>query len=246
MTSEPLRIAMWSGPRNMSTTMMRSFGARADTVCVDEPFYAAYLHLTGLRHPMSDEIFAAQSSDPAEVAADMMSCPDPHARVFYQKHMTHHMVPEVPRDWMQACRNVFLIRHPARVIPSYARKMETVSLDAIGFPQQLSLFEEAARLEGRTPLVVDSTDILRDPPGMMATLCAELGLDWRDDMLSWPEGARPEDGVWAPHWYDAVWTSTGFGPAPGARSDVAPELAEIYAEALEIYDTLAANRLVRG
>lgn len=243
MTSEPLRIAMWSGPRNMSTTMMRSFGARADTVCVDEPFYAAYLHLTGLRHPMSDEIFVAQSSDPNDVAADMMSCPDPQARVFYQKHMTHHMVPEVPRDWMQACRNVFLIRHPARVIPSYARKMETVSLDAIGFPQQLSLFEEAQRLEGRTPLVVDSTDILRDPPGMMAALCAELGLDWSEDMLSWPEGARPEDGVWAPHWYDAVWNSTGFGPAPGERPEVKPEQAEIYAQALEIYDALAERRL---
>ncbi|MCR9079452.1 MAG: HAD family hydrolase [Hyphomonadaceae bacterium] len=246
MTSEPLRIAMWSGPRNMSTTMMRSFGARADTVCVDEPFYAAYLHLTGLRHPMSDEIFAAQSSDPEDVAADMTSCPDPQARVFYQKHMTHHMVPAVPRDWMQACRNVFLIRHPARVIPSYARKMETVSLDAIGFPQQLSLFEEAKRLEGRTPVVVDSTDILRDPPGIMAALCTELGLDWSEDMLSWPEGARPEDGVWAPHWYDAVWNSTGFGPAPGERVEVQPELAGIYAEALDIYERLAEHRLVKG
>lgn len=234
---------MWSGPRNMSTTMMRSFGSRADTVCVDEPFYAAYLDLTGLRHPMSDEIFAAQSRDPADVAADMASCPDPEARVFYQKHMTHHMVEGVPRDWMAACRNVFLIRHPARVIPSYARKMPDVSLEAIGFPQQLSLFEQAARLEGQTPLVVDSTDILRDPPAMMRALCRALDLDWTAEMLSWPAGERPEDGVWAPHWYDAVWASTGFGPAPGERPAVAAELADIYQPALEIYDTLAAHRL---
>jgi len=243
MTENCLRIAMWSGPRNMSTTMMRSFGARADTVCVDEPFYAAYLQLTGLRHPMSDEIFAAQSSNPAEVAADMISCPDPQARVFYQKHMTHHMVPEVPRAWMQACRNVFLIRHPARVIPSYARKMETVSLEAIGFPQQLSLFEEAARLEGRTPVVVDSTDILRDPQGMMRTLCDALDLAWTDDMLTWSAGRKPEDGAWALHWYDAVWRSTGFGPAPGPRPAITPDLQNIYDEALEIYDHLAEHRL---
>jgi len=243
MTTEPLRIAMWSGPRNMSTTMMRSFGARADTVCVDEPFYAAYLHLTGLRHPLTDEIFAAQSRDPAEVAADMQACPDPDALVFYQKQMTHHMVDGVPRDWMAACRNVFLIRHPARVIPSYARKMQEVSLEAIGFPQQLSLFEHAMQLEGRPPLVVDSTDILRHPPAMMAALCEALGLDWSEDMLAWPEGARPEDGVWAPHWYDAVWSSTGFGPPPGQRPDVDPDLRQIYEEALDIYDTLAAHRL---
>ena len=243
MTDDCLRIAMWSGPRNMSTTMMRSFGARADTVCVDEPFYAAYLKLTGLRHPMSDEIFACQSSDPASVAADMAGCPVPDTQVFYQKHMTHHMVDEVPRDWMVACRNVFLIRHPARVIPSYARKMDEVSLEAIGFPQQLSLFERAEQLEGRTPLVVDSTDILRDPPAMMSALCGALGLDWTEDMLAWPAGAKPEDGAWAPHWYDAVWRSTGFGPAPGERPVIAEDLRHVYDPALEIYESLARYRL---
>lgn len=243
MKSEPLRIAMWSGPRNMSTTMMRSFGARADTVCVDEPFYAAYLKLTGLKHPMSEEIFASQSSDPGCVAADMANSPDPEARVFYQKHMTHHMVAEIPRDWMAACRNVFLIRHPARVIPSYARKMDEVSLEAIGFPQQLSLFEQATRLEGRTPLVIDSTDILRDPPAMLEALCAALDLAWTEDMLSWAAGAKPEDGAWASHWYDAVWRSTGFGPAPGARPRVSEKLRHVYEPALEIYETLATHRL---
>lgn len=239
----PLRIAMWSGPRNMSTTLMRSFGSRADTVCVDEPFYAAYLDLTGLRHPMSDEIFAAQSRDPHQVASDMASCPDPAANVFYQKHMTQHMVPGVPRDWMTACRNVFLIRHPARVIPSYARKMQHVSLEAIGFPQQLSLFEDARRLNPETPLVIDSSDILRDPRAMMNALCAALGLSWTDAMLSWPAGQRPEDGVWGPHWYDAVWQSTGFGPPPDKRPEIAPEHREIHEEALAIYDQLAAHRL---
>lgn len=243
MSRTPVRIAMWSGPRNMSTTMMRSFGARADTVCVDEPFYAAYLHLTGLKHPLTEAIFASQSCDPSKVAADMRSSPDPTARVFYQKHMTHHMVDGISRDWMVACRNVFLIRHPARVIVSYQRKMQHVSLEAIGFPQQLSLFEHAASLEGRVPLVIDSTDILRDPPGMMAALCKALSLDWSDAMLSWPEGARPEDGAWAPHWYDAVWRSTGFGPIPGARPNVPPEHADIYAQALEIYEHLAEHRI---
>lgn len=243
MSEALLRIAMWSGPRNMSTTMMRSFGARADTVCVDEPFYAAYLDKTKLRHPMSDEIFASQSRDPATVAEAMTGCPDPSARVFYQKQMTHHMVEGVPRDWMAACRNVFLIRHPSRVIPSYVRKMDEVSLEAIGFPQQLDLFEAAQALDGAAPLVIDSNDILRDPGTMLRLLCQALGLDWSDDMLSWPAGRRPEDGAWAPHWYDAVWHSTGFGPAPGARPEIDPRLRNVYEPALEIYQMLAAHRL---
>ena len=243
MMQDPLRIAMWSGPRNMSTTLMRSFGARADTVCVDEPFYAAYLKLTGLRHPMSDEIFAAQSSDPDRVGQDMIRWPDPSARIFYQKHMTHHMVPEISRDWMAACCNVFLIRHPAYVISSYARKMPEVSLQAIGFPQQLGLFRQAQDLEGQAPIVVDSTDILRAPEPMLRALCAVLGIPWSENMLSWPAGPRPEDGAWAPHWYDAIWRSTGFAEAPEDLPEVPPDLQGIHDEALAIYEELAAFRL---
>lgn len=243
MTEAPLRIAMWSGPRNMSTTMMRSFGARSDCLCVDEPFYAAYLKATGLRHPMSDEIFASQSSIPEEVIASLTGPIEPDASVHYQKHMTHHMIAEIPRDWMAACRNVFLIRHPARVIPSYARKMETVSLEAIGFPQQLSLFERAAELEGQAPLVVDSTDILRAPEAKLQALCAALGIDWQPDMLAWSAGPKPEDGAWAPHWYDAVWTSTGFAEAPGLLPEVLDLHQAIYEQALAIYETLSQHRL---
>lgn len=243
MTPEPLRIAMWSGPRNMSTTMMRSFGARPDTVCVDEPFYAAYLDQTGLRHPMTEEIFATQSRDPVAVARDMTDCPDAAASVFYQKHMTHHMVEGIPRDWMAACRNVFLIRHPARVIASYARKMDDISLAAIGFSQQLSLFEQAKALEGRPPLVIDSTDILRDPKGMTQALCSALEIEWHPEMLAWSAGEKPEDGAWAPHWYDAVWRSTGFGPAPDGLPEMGTEMASIYDEALLIYHRLAAHKL---
>ncbi|MEL6416830.1 MAG: HAD family hydrolase [Pseudomonadota bacterium] len=243
MTASPLRIAMWSGPRNMSTTMMRSFGARSDCQCVDEPFYAAYLKATGLVHPMSEEIFASQSSAPDQVISRLTGPIEPEAPVFYQKHMTHHMVSEIPRDWMAACRNVFLIRHPARVIPSYARKMETVSLEAIGFPQQLSLFKRAAELQGQTPLVIDSTDILRDPEVKLRALCTAMGIEWQAEMLTWPAGPKPEDGAWAPHWYDAVWKSTGFGDAPAELPDVPNQHQAIYEEALAIYETLAAHRL---
>ena len=243
MTDPCLRIAMWSGPRNMSTTMMRSFGARADTECVDEPFYAAYLKLTGLRHPMSDEIFASLSTNPREVIADL-TCPselDPP--IFYQKHMTHHMVPDLGRHWMRDCKNVFLIRHPARVIASYARKMETVTLGAIGFPQQLSLFETAASFEHQPPIVIDSDDILRNPETMLQRLCESLQIDWDPAMLTWSSGPKPEDGAWAPHWYDAVWRSTGFGPPPGALPEVPQACSGVLEEALEIYETLSHHRL---
>ena len=243
MIPEPLRVAMWSGPRNMSTTMMRSFGARADTVCVDEPFYAAYLRRTGAPHPMLDEIFAAQSANEAEIITQLTACQDRSVRIFYQKHMTHHMVAGVSRHWMASCRNVFLIRHPAHVIASYVRKMDQVTLDDIGLQQQLSLFEDAETVEGRPPLVIDSTDILHAPEAMLKNLCSALEIAWDPAMLSWPPGPKPEDGPWAPHWYDAVWRSTGFGPPPVDVPMIDASLSSFYRDALEIYEWLAAHRI---
>ena len=49
---------MWSGPRNISTAMMRSFGNRNDCFVVDEPLYACYLAATGKPHPGAAEIIA--------------------------------------------------------------------------------------------------------------------------------------------------------------------------------------------
>lgn len=229
--SDPVRIAMWSGPRNLSTTMMRSFGARPDTACVDEPFYAAYLTATGLIHPMQEDILAAQSCDGDVVARQLIEDPVPDGKpVFYQKHMTHHMDPSLPRAWMANVTNAFLIRDPARVLASYARKMEEVSLEAIGVPQQAELFDRICQLRGEAPPVVDSDDILADPAGMLRALCAAIGIEYSEAMLSWPAGPKPEDGVWAPHWYDAVWQSTGFG-APRPESPALPASLQTLADA---------------
>ncbi|HIG23916.1 MAG TPA: HAD family hydrolase [Henriciella marina] len=242
--SEPVRIAMWSGPRNLSTTMMRSFGARADTACVDEPFYAAYLVSTGTVHPMQAEILDAQAHDGSVVAQELSEAPVPGGKpVFYQKHMTHHMAPSLPRGWMHRVTNAFLIRDPARVLASYARKMETVSLEAIGVPQQAELFDRVCQIRSEAPPVVDSDDILADPAGMLRALCAALGIAYTDAMLSWEAGPKPEDGVWAPHWYDAVWQSTGFG-APRREEPALPDaLRKLADEARQSHEAIAAHRL---
>ncbi len=237
-----VRIAMWSGPRNLSTAMMRSFGARADTSCIDEPFYAAFLAMTGINHPMRDEIVAAHATDPRSIAMEMVdgAAPTP---IVYQKHMTHHMIAGMPREWIARVTNAFLIRHPARVLASYARKMDEVSLNAIGFTQQMELFDEAAQREGRAPAVVDSDDILRDPRGVLMALCATLGISFDPAMLNWAPGPRPEDGVWAPHWYDAVWASTGFADPPGPLPIPPSEFVPVLEQALPIYERLSAHKI---
>lgn len=237
-----MRIAMWSGPRNLSTAMMYSFGNRGDTAVIDEPFYACYLARTGLDHPMRDAVLAAQPDNP-ETVKNVLLGPVPGGREhFYQKHMTHHMIAGVPRDWMGSVRNVFLIRHPARVIASYAEKHDELTLEAIGYVQQAELFDAVAAAGGN-PLVIDSHDIRDDPEKMLRQLCSALGLPWDAAMLNWPEGGHPNDGAWAPHWYNAVHRSTGFAGAEGPLPDLPQKMAELASEALPYYERLAIHKL---
>lgn len=240
MMPKTIRIAMWSGPRNLSTAMMYSFGARADCNVMDEPFYAAYLATTGLNHPMRDAILKSQPVDPKTVETSLL---EPISVPFsYQKHMTQHMISGMPRTWMRDVINVFLIRHPARVVASYAAKREGPILDDIGFVQQAELYDHAQSL-GQSPIVIDSADIRRDPATKMKQLCAELGLPWDPKMLNWPKGGHAADGVWASHWYGAVHGSTGFAGAEGPLPDLSPEYQEIVAQALPYYDRLAAVKI---
>ena len=228
---------MWSGPRNLSTAMMYSFAQREDTGVVDEPFYATYLAMTGLPHPMRDEIIAGGACDPVEVARACKGAAQGGEPVFYQKQMAHHMVPGVPLDWISEVRNVFLIRHPARVIASYARKHENPGLDDIGFVRQAEIFDQVVGM-GQTPMVVDSHDIRENPERMLRLLCDALGLGFDPAMLRWAAGGRPEDGVWAAHWYGAVHRSTGFDGAEGALPELDEGYAEIVEAALPYYERL--------
>lgn len=238
-----MKIAMWSGPRNLSTAMMYSFAARGDCAVVDEPFYSAYLKSTGLPHPMAAEVIASQNPDPTAVAAECIG-PIPQAQsLFYQKHMTLHMIPAFPRGFMHALTNVFLIRHPARVVASYAKKREGPTLADIGFVQQAELFDQVAGWMGGAPLVIDSADIRADPKAALTRLCAALGIGYTDAMLHWPAGPKPYDGVWAPHWYNAVHKSTGFEDPEGPLPDLPPEYASLANQAMPFYERLAAYKL---
>lgn len=236
------RIAMWSGPRNLSTAMMRAFSSRPDCAVSDEPFYAAYLARSGVVHPMQDEVLASQPQDPHQVAADLLG-PVPHGKtVWYQKHMAHHMIEGVPLDWMDGVTNVFLLRSPERVLASYTQKREDVTLRDIGFAEQAMLFDRVADRLGHAPPVVDSEAVRRDPRGTLAALCAAVDLPFTEAMLSWPKGQHPDDGVWAPHWYGAIFDSTGFAPPDDKVVELPDHLRVIADEARVFYERMAGYR----
>lgn len=244
MPQEPIRIAMWSGPRNISTALMRSFGARPDTAVVDEPFYAAYLAATGLRHPMTAQVLASQPNDWHDVVASLLG-PVPDGKpIYYQKHMTHHMLQSFGGAWVSLMRNAFLIRDPAAVLASYVRKRREVTLADIGIVQQRELFEREADRLGAAPPVIEGADVLAHPAHVLQRLCQALDLEYTDAMLSWPAGRRASDGVWAPAWYDAVEKSTGFAPVPEQpRPHLRGRLNRIADEARHHYEVMAAHRL---
>jgi Sulfotransferase domain len=240
-TDGVVRIAMWSGPRNISTAMMRSFENRPDTVVVDEPFYGYYLKRTGVDHPGRDEIVAAMDCDWRSVAEALTRETPAPCRTYYQKHMTHHMLDEVDLEFTSALTNCFLVRDPARMIASYAKVRPTFTLADLGLPQQLRIFEYVRAATGKIPLVVEAAEVLADPRRALRRLCAHVGIDFDERMLRWPAGTRPSDGVWAPYWYAAVVRSTGFQAQADEPIEVPRDYADIYAEALEIYRALTSS-----
>ncbi len=212
-------IAMWSGPRNISTAMMRAWENRSDTVVVDEPFYAHFLKATGLDHPMSEQIIQHGNTDWRAVV-DELSTP-PESGIFYQKHISTHWLEHFATDWLRGLSNVFLIREPEPVVASYANKRDGLTASDLGYSQQAGLFD-LLNSQGTQPVVLDSQRFLNNPAAQLEKLCDSLQINFEHSMLDWPAGARETDGLWGAHWYDAVNSSTGFGPA---RRDV-PKLDE--------------------
>ena len=230
---------MWSGPRNLSTAMMRSFESRADTCVTDEPFYGAYLKATGDRQAMADQVIAAMDCDWCSVARTMTGPSPTGAPIWYQKHMAHHMVGPIAHDDLQGLRHAFLIRDPARVVASYAAKREAVRPEHLGTARQVEYFDREADRLGDVPPVIDSADVLRDPAGTLQMLCAALGIDWDPAMLRWERGFRDTDGVWAAHWYDSVAASDHFGPPDDQMVDLGREEELVAAACRPDYDYLS-------
>jgi hypothetical protein len=238
-----IRIAMWSGPRNISTALMRSWGNRPDTWVCDEPLYAHYLNHTGIDHPGAREVVDSGETDWRAVVEQLCGPVPGGRRVFYQKHMAHHLMPETGRAWLAAMRNCFLIRDPREMLTSLLELLPEPTLRDTGLPQQVEIFEWVERSTGVAPPVIDARDVLRDPEGQLRLLCEAVGVPFRAEMLSWPPGLRATDGVWAKHWYAAVERSTGFRPYAPKTGAVPDRLRDLHRRCIGYYDRLYRHRL---
>ena len=223
--------------------MMRAWGNRDDTVVIDEPFYAYYLKVTGIDHPSADEVIATGETDWRKVVAHLTGPIANGKRIFFQKHMTHHLLPEMDREWLEAVTNCFLIRDPREVINSYIKKREDPAVEDLGFVQQAEIFDFVRKRTTAIPPVVDARDVLQNPERTLRLVCKAVGVEFSKSMLSWPSGLRDTDGIWARHWYSEVAKSTSFQPYDPTPSEVPARLHEIYQQCCECYQRLYAYRL---
>jgi hypothetical protein len=234
---------MWSGPRNISTAMLRSWGSRGDTVVVDEPLYAHYLLRTGLDHPGRSEILATHENDWRVVVERLTGEIPEGRRYYYQKHMAHHLLPNIDREWIDRLTHGFLIRDPHEMLTSLIQVIPHPTLEDTGLPQQWELFSKLRRESGFAPVVLDARDVLADPAGMLRQLCERLEIPFQETMLSWQAGRRKTDGVWARHWYAAVEASTGFQPYRPKDTELPRELEPLLEECRTFYDRLYKARI---
>ncbi|HUG92392.1 MAG TPA: hypothetical protein VML55_16255 [Planctomycetaceae bacterium] len=239
----PVRLAMWSGPRNISTAMMRSWGNRPDTFVCDEPLYAHYLKVTGKPHPGAAEIIAQYENDWRRVV-DRLTGEIPEGKaIFFQKHMAHHLLPGLGRDWLHDVTNCFLIRDPREMLTSLLKILPEPRIEDTGLPQQVEIFELVRSRTGAVPPVLDARDVLDNPRALLGRLCELVGVDFDEAMLSWPPGRRETDGLWARDWYHEVEKSTSFRPYAVKSDELPPRFADLCGRCVECYARLAAHRL---
>jgi hypothetical protein len=222
---------------------MRSWENRDDTMVVDEPLYAHYLKVTGLNHPGREEVIAAGDTDWRRVVRWLLGPVPDGIGVFYQKHMTHHLLPGMERTWIAGLANVMLIRDPREVLASYVRSRPDVTPDDLGLPQQIELYDELGAA-GAPPPVIDARDFLLQPASYLRAICRHVGVDFADAMLAWPPGPRDSDGVWGRYWYEAVWKSTGFAGYQPRSPQLDGAAAEVAEECLPMYERLYEARWV--
>jgi hypothetical protein len=235
-------MAMWSGPRNISTAMMRSWENRNDTEVVDEPFYAFYLNKTRSPHPCFDEVLQSQSDSYEQVTSELTKevC---NSNIQYQKHMTHHMLEGIDLSWTKALKHCFLIRSPAQVVNSYTNSRGVCSVEDIGIKRQFELYQEISQISGQDIPIIDSNDVLKDPERILRLLCDKLGVEFMPSMLNWPQGSRTSDGVWAKHWYKNVNDSSGFAPYSAKHVQLNDEQLAVVKQVEPFYQQLYAKRI---
>ncbi len=233
-------IQLWSGPRNVSTALMYSFAQRNDTRVWDEPLYAAYLLRTGLDHPGREDILAHHDADAHRVIDKMLHGHRDRPWLFC-KQMGHHLL-DLPTEWLSGCTNVFLIRHPAEVLISFSKVISQPSLRDIGIAHQWEIFQELRQL-GQSPLVIAGNELLRDPEAILRQACQQIGMEFDPAMLQWPAGPRPEDGIWARHWYANVHQSTGFAPYEPREHSLPPDLQPVLEAAMPAFEGLSTFAL---
>lgn len=236
-------IAMWSGPRNISTAMMRSWESRGDTAVHDEPFYAHYLHHTGVDHPGAAEIIAHYETDWRKVVTQLTGATPDGKTYYYQKHMTHHLLPHMDFKWVLNLRNAFLIRDPREMLLSYIKVVPDATLEGTGLPQQVSLFKQITERIGTPPPVVDARDVQENTAATLQKLCDALNVPFTPAMLSWEAGQRASDGIWAPYWYATVERSTGFAPYKPKTTHLPERYHDLLAACQPLYEEMAAHKL---
>ena len=237
-------IAMWSGPRNVSTALMRSFENRSDCFVSDEPFYSYFLHKTELEHPLRDKIIKSGLIDYNKIIKYITGSIPSSKNIWYQKHMAHHILPGANINWIKNMKNSLLIRHPSDVILSYSKKNEINSIQQLGYLQQIDIYKMLTQKIGASPIVIDAQDLLREPRKMLIEICKKSKIKFDEKMLSWPPGARKTDGIWGKHWYKKVEASTGFKSYIKTNRIIPSKYQGLYDECIKYYDFLYQNRVI--
>jgi len=234
-------VSCWSGPRNISTALMRSWSSRKDTFVTDEPFYAYYLKETKLKHPYYKEIINKYSSNYDEVVKYLINRIPENKKIWYQKHMAHHIFDFNNIEWVNNCENCILLRHPKEVISSYSKKNKLDSVEELGYPQQYEIIKYLKKMN-KSYVIIDSSELLKNPEKVLSQWCMKINIKFDKSMLRWEKGSHTSDGIWWKGWYDNVIKTTRFKQYEKKDINIENKYDSIYNESMKYYTYLKETK----
>jgi len=234
---------MWSGPRNISTAMMRAWENRPDTIVCDEPLYAHYLKETGAPHPGAQLVIAAYETDWKKVVHKLTGEIENGASIYFQKHMTHHLLPNMDKSWLDDLTNCFLIREPREMLTSLIKVIPNPTIEDTGLTQQIELFKHVSQRTKTTPPVLDARQVLENPRQALGMLCEATNIEFDEAMLEWPAGSRETDGIWEKFWYERIATTTSFCSYASKEEEVPEHLLSLLDQCNALYAWIFEQRL---
>ncbi|MEA5468868.1 hypothetical protein [Spirulina sp. 06S082] len=202
-------LALWAIPRSTSTAFERMMRERGDFLVCDEPFGLSFYYSPDRCNTTRYLEAELDPSNSFNSVLEKLKQENEKQPVFI-KDMAYHIDPIVSPKFLSHFENTFLIRNPAKSLPSLFNGWPDFNQKEAGYTSLYQLFEIVRKMRGNAPVLIDSDDLVQKPKATIQAYCKALDLPFIEESLEWKPEPQSEINQWEGGWHTYVQSSTEF------------------------------------